>query len=85
LPADPNLSYPRCTGGWGACPPEDCGGIPGFVNFLQAVGDPSNDEHEELLDWYGGPFDLEAFSVEDVNQALTPLQRRSRKASRRLQ
>ncbi len=29
-PGEADLSYPRYVGGEWACPPEDCGGIPGF-------------------------------------------------------
>jgi hypothetical protein len=43
LPADPNLTYPLCTGGQRACPPEDCGGIPGFYNLVEAISDPNHD------------------------------------------
>lgn len=28
---DPKKKYPNCTGGSGACPPEDCGGVQGYL------------------------------------------------------
>ena len=28
---DPKKKYPTCTGGSGACPPEDCGGVEGYL------------------------------------------------------
>jgi hypothetical protein len=31
--------------------------------------------HEELLDWLGDRFNPEAFSVDEVNQRLAPVQR----------
>ncbi|HEY0418440.1 MAG TPA: plasmid pRiA4b ORF-3 family protein [Acetobacteraceae bacterium] len=31
LPAEPGKASPRCIGGNGACPPEDCGGPAGFM------------------------------------------------------
>jgi len=57
-------------------PPEDCGGIPGFYHLLEAISDPTHDRHEEMSEWMGGDFDPEAFSVDDVNRRLAPLQRR---------
>jgi len=50
--------------GGGACPPEDCGGPPGFKEFKLALADPTHPEHEDLKNWYGGEFDADAFSVE---------------------
>jgi len=44
----PGTAYPVCTGGERACPPEDCGGIGGFYDLLDALGDPTHDQHEEL-------------------------------------
>lgn len=38
-------------------PPEDVGGAPGFEMFLEAMADPNHEEHENLIDWYGQPFD----------------------------
>jgi hypothetical protein len=61
LPADPKLTYPRCIGGKRACPPEDCGGVWGYEEFLTAISDAAHPEHESLLEWVGGAFDPEAF------------------------
>jgi hypothetical protein len=82
LPADPGTAYPVCTGGERACPPEDCGGIPGFYDLLDALGDPKHEQHEELQAWVGNDYDPGAFSIEDVNQMLTPLRRRRGNTSR---
>jgi len=82
LPVDPNTAYPVCTDGRLACPPEDCGGIPGFYDLVEALSDPSHERHEEMLDWIG-EFDPQAFSVESVNRMLTPLRRRCDNTSRR--
>jgi hypothetical protein len=75
LPVDPNTAYPVCTDGQLACPPEDCGGIPGFYDLVEALSDPNHERHEEMLDWIG-EFDPQAFSLESVNRMLTPLHRR---------
>ena len=80
LPLEPGVPYPICVGGKLQGPPEDCGGIPGYYNLLEAIRDPAHDEHEEMLDWVTGDFHPEAFSVEDVNRRLAPLQRHWAKA-----
>lgn len=79
-PSEPGLDYPICTDGKRHAPPEDCGGLGGYYNLLEAIHDPKHPEHGELLEWIGGDFDSEAFSVEDVNLRLTPLKRRRAKA-----
>jgi hypothetical protein len=76
LPPEPGAPYPICIGGKRQCPPEDCGGIPGYYNLLEAIRNPTHKEHEEMLDWLGGHYDPEAFSVEDINHRLAHLQRR---------
>jgi len=75
MPPEPGVAYPVCVGGKLHCPPEDCGGIPGYYNLLEAIGDPGHPEHEDLLDWVGGEFKSEAFSLDEVNRRLTPIQR----------
>ena len=70
VPAEPGIQYPRCLGGARACPPEDCGGVGGYAEFLAAIRDPNHEEHDEYLDWIGGEFDPEEFDVEDFDNAL---------------
>jgi hypothetical protein len=53
---DPKAKYPLCVEGERACPPEDCGGPPGYADYLDAIADRENERHEELLEWRG-PFD----------------------------
>jgi hypothetical protein len=48
---DPSLSYPRYVGGERNGPPEDCGGIPGFYEMLDAAADPKHPEHAEAKQW----------------------------------
>jgi hypothetical protein len=73
LPPEPGATYPRCTAGKRACPPEDCGGVWGYAEFVEAIADPEHEQHEELLAWVGGEFDPEQFDVGEANAALRPL------------
>lgn len=79
LSALPDVQYPRCTGGERACPPEDCGGFPGYFHLLEAMADPKHPEHDEMLEWVGEEWDSEAFDLDAVNSALQPRRRRSGK------
>jgi len=73
LPPDPAVHYPRCLAGKRACPPEDVGGVWGYAAFLEAIGNSDHPEHDDMLEWCGGEFDPEAFSLDEVNQALMSL------------
>jgi hypothetical protein len=70
LPAEAETAYPLCLRGKRACPPEDVGGVWGYEEFLEAIGDPTQEEHESYLEWVGGDFDPEAFDLEETNQRL---------------
>jgi len=70
LPAEDGVHYPICLKGKRACPPEDVGGVWGYENFLEAIHDPSHDEHEDYLLWIGGEFDPEAFDLGEINSRL---------------
>jgi len=54
---DPDTDYPIFIEGERRAPPEDVGGLPGFMNFLDAIADPKHPEHAFLLEWVGGAFD----------------------------
>ena len=65
LPCDPHKTYPVCIGGAGDCPPEDCGGPPGYERLLAELysWEAMEQVYEDLLlvgqrvlDFYdGGP------------------------------
>lgn len=70
LPPDPGLTSPVCLGGANACPPEDVGGPPDYVDFLQAINDPAHEEHEAMLEWCGRHFNPTKFRLDDINAFL---------------
>lgn len=61
---------PACLDGARACPPEDCGGSGGYENLLEVLADPSDEDHDDMLEWVGGGFDAEAFDREVVRERL---------------
>jgi hypothetical protein len=70
LAAEPKAKYPRCVSGARACPPEDCGGVWGYEEFLEAISDKRHEEHEAMLEWVGGQFDPDEFEIVEVNREL---------------
>jgi hypothetical protein len=64
-----DLYSPRCLGGKRACPPEDCGGVGGYEDVLEALKTQDRKKHRELLDWLG-KYDPEAFDMGAVNEIL---------------
>ena len=73
LSPEKDIRYPRCLDGERAAPPEDCGGLWGYAELLEAIHDPTHPEHESLLEWLGEPFDPEAFDLAAVNRSLRSL------------
>jgi hypothetical protein len=72
LPLDSSES-PLVVKGKKACPPEDCGGIWGYYDFLEAIQDPKHEEHESMLEWVGGEFDPDEFDMNFINKKLNVL------------
>ena len=62
-----------CVAGSRACPPEDCGGTPGYFDLLIALSDPDHEDHDNLLEWVGGNFDPGDFDAAAVDRALKRL------------
>ncbi len=79
LAPKPGQAYPACLAGERHGPPEDRGGIYGFYDLLEAIADPEHERHDEFIEWVGDEFDPAAFSVDEVNQRLEPMQRRQKK------
>lgn len=77
LDRDKAVSYPRCTGGRRAAPPEDCGGIWGYAELQQALTDPKHPDHEDILEWLGlddpDEFNPDDFDAAKVSMALSKL------------
>jgi hypothetical protein len=71
-PLDPKEKYPLCLEGERACPPEDCGGPSGYVDYLAAITDPNDERHEEMLEWRG-PFDPDAFDPTEATSKMGKL------------
>lgn len=71
-----------CLDGRRACPPEDCGSVPGYAHLCALLADPQRPDPDGLRAWAGG-FDPEAFDLARVNSTLKPLAERWRKAAAR--
>ena len=70
LPFEKGVKLPRCIAGKRSRPPEDVGGRGGYADFLDAIRDPENEEHDSYLVWAGGAYDPEAFNLEAANAEL---------------
>ena len=78
-PERADIVYPRCLAGERACPPEDCGGVDGYFEFLAALmANPRHPEQDAMRTWVGGRFDPEAFDLDAVNRRLAGHARRSK-------
>lgn len=64
--AEQRRRYPQCIAGARACPPEDCGGVPGYNRLLQVIADPTDDEYEEMVTWLGKQYESESFAPDNV-------------------
>ena len=72
------LRYPHCLAGARCGPLEDCGGIPGYEELIEARRNPKRRGARELLKWAGKGWDPEAFDLAALNKALAgqPVPRR---------
>lgn len=70
LPVDDSVKYPICLTGKMKAPPEDCGGIWGYADMLEALEDPEHEEYEEYVEWLGDDFDPQYFDKNEINKLL---------------
>ena len=73
LPLNKKIPVAKCLKGVKACPPEDCGGIWGYYNLLEAINDKKHPEHNDVLEWIGEEYDTEYFNLKEVNLELSEL------------
>ena len=80
---NPSLSYPRYVGGERNGPPEDCGGIPGFYEMLDAAADPKHPDHAEAKQWLDD-YDPNAIEELPIKYALGRIANQRNAAKARL-
>lgn len=68
---------PFCVKGRGACPPEDCGGIPGYTDLAEwarggfdPAANPGPLESWEMRRWLPPEWHPDSFSADEVNESL---------------
>jgi len=69
----PGLTYPLLIDATGRCPPEDVGGPWGYAEFLQAIADPKHENHAEMSEWAGEPFDPAKIDIDEHAKAVADL------------
>jgi Plasmid pRiA4b ORF-3-like protein len=68
--AKPGITYPRCTAGANACPPEDCGGPCGYADLRDILADPTHERHDEVRESVREGFDPASFNLDEVNACI---------------
>jgi hypothetical protein len=81
-PAEPGTLYPDFRGGERRCPPEDCGGFPGYYEFLDIIAGPDKGkgsrQKKEMLAWYGRPYVPDDIEEAQIRSALKRIATRRR-------
>ncbi|MGJ0637753.1 plasmid pRiA4b ORF-3 family protein [Xenorhabdus bovienii] len=75
-----------CLEGEQACPPEDSGGVYGYMELLSVLKDPTHEDYQDMFEWVNGEADIspnnvfspEKFDVEEINNRLALYYRWSR-------
>jgi hypothetical protein len=75
--------YPRYIAGERGCPPEDCEGISGFYEKLEARADSDHPDHDEIREWLDG-YDPDEFDVFPIEVALGRIAARRNAAAQRI-
>jgi hypothetical protein len=79
----PEIGYPRYVAGERNGPPEDCGGVPGFYNLLDARADPAHPAHASAVAWLDD-YDPDLIEELPIKYALGRLAARRNAAKARL-
>ncbi|XKE93949.1 SEC-C domain-containing protein [Metaplanococcus flavidus] len=66
---DYHFGYPTLLDGAGDAPPEDVGGVPGFIHMKQVLADPQHPDHDHLL-WWSKEQNFRTYDRKWTNQIL---------------
>jgi Plasmid pRiA4b ORF-3-like protein len=80
---EPGVAYPRFVAGERNAPPEDCGGIPGFYETLEAAADPTHENYAEAKEWLDD-YDPDTLDELPIKYALGRIAARRKAARARL-
>jgi hypothetical protein len=69
-PSDVSGTWCEVLDGARACPPEDVGGAPGYLDFLASLQQSESKEGRSALVWAGGSFNPELFDRRAANAAV---------------
>jgi hypothetical protein len=73
---DEEINHAICSGGELACPPEDCGGIPGYYNLLKILKNKIHKERPGMVSWlnkYNPNWDKDRVDLDAINRELSGL------------
>jgi hypothetical protein len=73
---EPGALYPRLIEACGRCPPEDIGGPWGYAEFLEAIGNPKHERHDEFKEWFADDFDPNLVDAGWLAEEVTTLAKR---------
>lgn len=63
FPREEGTGYPLCLDGRRACPPEDCGGVPGYYRLLRSL---NRQDQKHKLRLPGGAYDPERLKIDEI-------------------
>ena len=69
--SEAGVLYPQFLGGERRCPPEDCGGVPGYYEFLRNIASKQKTKRNHARVWYGGPYDANDIDEKKIVGTLT--------------
>lgn len=74
-PAKRKNTPPQLIKAVNACPPDDCGGVQGYYEYLKILKQPNHEEYDSLRTWMGLEdgeiFDPSYFDIECANELLS--------------
>lgn len=73
IPVEKGVTYPHCSAGERAGPPEDCGGLEAFHDMLACIKEPNTDLGREWLEWLGPNYDPALCDLDKINKGLKKL------------